>query len=104
MRNCLKLSTVAWTKRSSLIKTPIVCVPQTESSGNSKKVMFSDGEKHLFSYPVDISAFREVIWCLTLLKLLCYTTDSQKNLPRPRAQKREVYTISVKHRLGIKDN
>lgn len=51
MRNCLKLSEAARTKSSDLIKTPIVCVPQTENRLRSTKVKFSESEKHLFIYP-----------------------------------------------------
>lgn len=52
MRKCLKLSEAARTKCSSLIKTPIVCVPQTQNRLRSQKVKFSESVKHLFIYPV----------------------------------------------------
>lgn len=50
MRNCLKPSEAAQTTCSSLIKTPIVCVRQAENRPHSKKVKFSEREKHLFTY------------------------------------------------------
>lgn len=51
MRNCLKLSYAAQTKCSILIKTPIVCVPQTENTLRSEKVKFSESVKHLIIHP-----------------------------------------------------
>lgn len=61
MRNCLKLSEAAQAKCSSLIKTPIVCVPQTGNRLRSKKVKFSESEKHLFIYPVTSLRFTKYL-------------------------------------------
>lgn len=59
MRNCLKVSEAAGTKCSSLIKTPIIYIPQTGNRRRAKKVKFSESGKNLFIYPVTSPPFTD---------------------------------------------
>lgn len=53
MRNCLKPSEATGTKCCRLIETPIVCAAdEQKTERRSKKVKFSQSDKHLFVCPV----------------------------------------------------